>query len=93
MSIPAPAFTALVRLPVIFCPGCRTQLVKHICVILGADELICLFCALQKVRAGLGHTVAPVCDDGGYGGMGFAPPLDPVDGVALLVRHGGTIIE
>jgi len=92
MSIPVATFTASVKLPVIFCPGCSTQLVTHICVIVGTDELICLFCARGRVRAGFGHTVAPVHPVGGWRGMGFAAALDPVDGVALLVRCGGQLI-
>lgn len=94
MSTPATAATVSVRLPVIFCAtsGCGRQLVTHICTILGTDGLLCIFCARDRAKAGLGHTVAPVYPASGWGGMGFAPPLDAVDGIALLVRRGGVLI-
>jgi hypothetical protein len=85
--------SAFVKLPVIFCSGCATQLVSHICAIVGTDDLICIFCARDKQRAGLGLTVAPVYPVTGWAGMGFAPALDPVDGITLLVRHGAQIFD
>jgi hypothetical protein len=78
-----PAGTLSVQLPVIFCPGCRTQLATHIFVILGTEQLICLFCARGRVRDGRGHLVAPIYPASGWAGMGFTPALDPLDGVAL----------
>jgi hypothetical protein len=55
--------------------------------------LICIFCARERAKTGLGHTVAPVYPVTGWSGMGFAPALDPIYGIALLTRHGGTLIH
>lgn len=87
------ATSTFIKLSVIFCSGCATQLVSHICAIVGTDDLICIFCARDKKRAGLGLTVAPVYPVTGWAGMGFAPALDPVDGIALLVRRGAQIVD
>jgi hypothetical protein len=80
-----------VQLPVIFC-RCGSQLATHI-LITGTDELVCVFCARNEAKAGHGHTITPVYPSTGWRGMGFAPALDPIDAIALLVRNGATIIE
>jgi hypothetical protein len=81
-----------VQLPVIYC-RCGSQLVSHICAVAGSDELVCIFCARDAARAGSGNTITPVYPLTGWGGMGFAPVLDAVDAVALLVRNGAAIID
>ncbi len=80
-----------IQLGVIYCATCRTQLVSHICAITGTDDLICIFCAQGMADAG--REISPVYPPTGWGGMGLAEPLDPVDAIALLVRNGATIIE
>jgi hypothetical protein len=77
-----------VKLPVIYC-GCGSQLTTHICVT-SEGELICIFCARDQAKSGA--TITPVYPPTGWGGMGLAPALDPFDGIALLARHGATIL-
>jgi hypothetical protein len=80
-----------IQLGVIYCGQCRTQLVSHICTISGTDKLVCIFCA-QEI-ADTGRAISPVYPPTGWGGMGLAEALDPIDAIALLVRNGATIIE
>lgn len=75
------------RLPVIYCPTCRHQLVNFIYTVVTTDELICLFCAKERPAG----TVAPIAE-GGFCDAEL-PALDPVDAIALLVRHGATLEE
>jgi hypothetical protein len=82
-----------VKLPVIYCAECATQLATHVCLITGTETLICAFCAAARNRAGNGATVTPVYPPTGWRGLGYAPPLDPIDAIALLVRQGATVLD
>jgi hypothetical protein len=78
-----------VRLPVIYCPGCRSQLVNFLYIDLPKGELIDLWCARDRPPG----TVAALnsADDAHLAGA--APALDPVDAIALLVRLGARIAD
>jgi hypothetical protein len=76
---------ARVRLPLLFCPDCRSQLVNHLFCVVGTSVLVCVFCARRRPA---GSVVALLAESAGF--VGDVPALDPVDAVALLVRLGGT---
>lgn len=78
-----------VKLPVIYCPGCRTQLVNHIYHDLRKDELVCVFCAKTRPK---GSVAALNSAESGFV-AGEKPALDLADAVALLVRCGASVIE
>ena len=88
----AGAAAVKLQLPVIYCRGCATQLAWGICVVPRTGALICVFCAGDMARAGRGLEVRPVYPPAGWGGMGFAEPLDPVEGAALLLRGGAAVV-
>jgi hypothetical protein len=76
-----------VKLPVIYCPGCRTQLVNHIYYDLKKHDLLCIWCAKRRPKG----TVAAI--NGKEAGFvaGEAPALNQVDAIALLVRRGARL--
>jgi hypothetical protein len=76
-----------VRLPVIYCPGCRSQLVNYLYLDLTTDDLLCIWCARKRPTG----TVAAVNGSQAGAVPGEKPALDPVDSIALLVRRGATI--
>jgi hypothetical protein len=76
-----------VKLPLIYCPGCRTQLVNHLYYDHRRRELLCIWCAKNRPSG----SVAAVNEKEAGFVSGEAAALDPVDAIALLVRHGARI--
>ncbi|MFC5238060.1 hypothetical protein [Pseudonocardia zijingensis] len=77
------------KLPIIYCPDCRTQLVNHLYVDLHTDTLLCLFCARNRPTG----TVAPLNASEGEFVTGERAPLNPADAITLLRRLGAAVVE
>ncbi|MGH9210764.1 MAG: hypothetical protein ACRD2C_08785 [Acidimicrobiales bacterium] len=79
------------RLAVVYCPDCGSQLVTHLCVVEAGSELdprlvVCVFCARDRYRAG--QRLRAVV---GAWAPEWAPPLAPRPAAELLVGLGATV--
>lgn len=80
---------ARVRLPVLFCPDCRSQLVNHLFCVIRTGMLLCVFCARRRPA---GSVAALLAESAGFL-PGAVPVLIPGAAVALLTRLGAVLVS